>query len=386
MRLVPRDKRPVTRDPSEPAPDPRIWGRHYTRPGAVGLRPDRRRDHRRSGVYLAFAKKLPFTSEGYQLNATFENAATLRETSPVRIAGVNVGEVTERRGARATRSRSPSASTRRASRSTTTPTVEIRPRLFLEGNFFLDLDPGSPSAPELDDGGDDPGHPDRDRGPARRGADRAAGADPRGPAAAARGLRHRAHLRADRRPTTSTRTPTCRARPAAESLNDALRYGGAGRARHRDRQRGAARRERARPLRPDPRAAASLFGKLDGREAELQDLITNFNVFAGALADESDEPLARRSPSSRRRSRRRSPSLRRPQRRAAAAPGAGDRARRRASQELPATIDAANPWLDQTGPLLRDDELGGLARAAAATPRPASREATAASTRAVRRS
>ena len=26
-------------------------------------------------------------------------------------------------------------------------TVEIRPRLFLEGNFFLDLDPGSPSAP-----------------------------------------------------------------------------------------------------------------------------------------------------------------------------------------------------------------------------------------------
>ena len=31
--------------------------------------------------------------------------------------------------------------------------VEIRPRLFLEGNFFLDLRPGSPSAPELADGG-----------------------------------------------------------------------------------------------------------------------------------------------------------------------------------------------------------------------------------------
>ena len=25
----------------------------------------------------------------------------------------------------------------------------IRPRIFLEGNFFVDLDPGSPSAPEL---------------------------------------------------------------------------------------------------------------------------------------------------------------------------------------------------------------------------------------------
>ena len=30
--------------------------------------------------------------------------------------------------------------------------VEIRPRLFLEGNFFVDLKPGSPSAPELSDG------------------------------------------------------------------------------------------------------------------------------------------------------------------------------------------------------------------------------------------
>ena len=28
-------------------------------------------------------------------------------------------------------------------------TITIRPRLFLEGNFFLDLQPGSPSAPEL---------------------------------------------------------------------------------------------------------------------------------------------------------------------------------------------------------------------------------------------
>ena len=54
------------------------------------------------GVYLAFTKQIPFTSQGYELHATFENAATLRPTSPVRIAGVNVGEVTsvERRGRR----------------------------------------------------------------------------------------------------------------------------------------------------------------------------------------------------------------------------------------------------------------------------------------------
>ena len=32
-------------------------------------------------------------------------------------------------------------------------TAKIRPRIFLEGNFFVDLRPGSPDAPELDDGG-----------------------------------------------------------------------------------------------------------------------------------------------------------------------------------------------------------------------------------------
>ena len=41
---------------------------------------------------------------------------------------------------------------RRAGRSTTTPSPQIRPRIFLEGNFFIDLDPGSPSAPEMDSG------------------------------------------------------------------------------------------------------------------------------------------------------------------------------------------------------------------------------------------
>ena len=50
------------------------------------------------GLYMAFAKKLPFTDRGYELNATFSNAANIRTTSPVRIAGVNVGEVIEVNG------------------------------------------------------------------------------------------------------------------------------------------------------------------------------------------------------------------------------------------------------------------------------------------------
>ena len=31
-------------------------------------------------------------------------------------------------------------------------TMKIRPRIFLEGNFFVDVSPGSPSAPQLHDG------------------------------------------------------------------------------------------------------------------------------------------------------------------------------------------------------------------------------------------
>ena len=31
-------------------------------------------------------------------------------------------------------------------------TFKIRPRIFLEGNFFIDVSPGSPSAPKLGDG------------------------------------------------------------------------------------------------------------------------------------------------------------------------------------------------------------------------------------------
>ena len=31
-------------------------------------------------------------------------------------------------------------------------TAKIRSRIFLEGNFFVDLKPGTPSAPNVDDG------------------------------------------------------------------------------------------------------------------------------------------------------------------------------------------------------------------------------------------
>ena len=46
------------------------------------------------GSYLAYTKDLPFIGGGTEVKATFQNATTLRTTSPVRVAGVNVGTVT----------------------------------------------------------------------------------------------------------------------------------------------------------------------------------------------------------------------------------------------------------------------------------------------------
>ena len=78
----------------------------------------------------------------------------------------------------------------------------------------------------LDDGGDDPGDPDGDRGPDRRGALGAAGADPQEPPAGALRASAPRSPTSRPRPTTSARTPTSPGETGAEALNESLRYGG----------------------------------------------------------------------------------------------------------------------------------------------------------------
>ena len=46
------------------------------------------------GAYLAFARELPW-SHGYEIQAVFTTAENVRPKIPVRIAGVEVGEVTD---------------------------------------------------------------------------------------------------------------------------------------------------------------------------------------------------------------------------------------------------------------------------------------------------
>ncbi len=59
------------------------------------------------GTCFAFAKDIPFTKP-YELQATFDNAASLQLRSPVRIAGVQVGQVSKVEARRRTTPRPPS--------------------------------------------------------------------------------------------------------------------------------------------------------------------------------------------------------------------------------------------------------------------------------------
>jgi phospholipid/cholesterol/gamma-HCH transport system substrate-binding protein len=101
-------------------------------------------------VYFGFTKHVPF-KHGYRLNAVFNSAVNIRPKAPVRIAGVNVGKVTS------TRREGSAALVSMEIEGKGLPihadaTLKIRPRIFLEGNFFVELQPGSPSARALSSG------------------------------------------------------------------------------------------------------------------------------------------------------------------------------------------------------------------------------------------
>jgi phospholipid/cholesterol/gamma-HCH transport system substrate-binding protein len=105
------------------------------------------------GIYLGFTKEIPFRHH-YTIEAVFPSANNIRVDSPVRVAGVDVGKVTKvghvgdgRQAALVTmRIEKKGLPLHRDAR------LKIRPRIFLEGNFFVDVSPGSPSAPNLRDG------------------------------------------------------------------------------------------------------------------------------------------------------------------------------------------------------------------------------------------
>lgn len=101
---------------------------------------------------VMFKNALPGTG-GLPLDAVVEDVVTLKSGAPVRVAGVQVGTVVgvDRHG--------PRTSTIRMELSGNAPVVRrdarlrIRPRIFLEGNSFVELEPGTPGTAELGENG-----------------------------------------------------------------------------------------------------------------------------------------------------------------------------------------------------------------------------------------
>jgi phospholipid/cholesterol/gamma-HCH transport system substrate-binding protein len=105
-----------------------------------------------AGVYLGFTKSIPFRHH-YTVTAAFKSANNLRKASPVRIAGVEVGKVTKIERAHAGDN---GALVTMQIQDKGRPLhsdaqFKIRPRIFLEGNFFIDVTPGT-SSKEVADG------------------------------------------------------------------------------------------------------------------------------------------------------------------------------------------------------------------------------------------
>src|SRR5439155_22670218 len=164
-------------------------------------------------------------------------------------------------------------------------TVTIRPRLFLEGNFFLDLHPGSPSAADLSSGSTIPVTQTTTavqldqiltslQSNTRVSLKRALGGYGK---------------TLNQVPTAAqdaTQDPAVRGETAGQAINQTFRYGGkAGRTTAIVNE--ALLGQHPHDLSNLIRGQRDLFTKLASTDGSLSDLITNFNTTAGALATES---------------------------------------------------------------------------------------------------
>ena len=102
-------------------------------------------------VYLAFGGSLPWQSS-FQLRAVVTSANQLHSRTPVRIAGVDVGHVESIKRGPGRLATVTMDLQERALPIHSDATLKVRPRIFLEGNFFIDLQPGTPSAPAVGSG------------------------------------------------------------------------------------------------------------------------------------------------------------------------------------------------------------------------------------------
>jgi phospholipid/cholesterol/gamma-HCH transport system substrate-binding protein len=308
-------------------------------------------------AYFGFTKTNPFANP-YEFQAVFNNVNNLKPNSPVRIAGVDVGKVkkieavTEQSGSLRT---GPSPALAHGGAARVTMEVEdkglpihkdaelkIRPRIFLEGNFFVDLEPGSPSAPELDSGATIP-------------VTQTAAPVQIGDVLTALQRDTREDLQVFLREYSKGLSGG-----GAEGFNQAIEYWEPA-YRNSSLANDATLGEDAdRDLQRVLRGQQQTFAALVDDERALKDLITNFNVTAGALARE-DAALAASIPALRDTLRTAQPAL-------ASLNAALPSLRAFSRDALPGvrssdeTLDAALPFITQARLLMSERELRGTAR------------------------
>ena len=312
-----------------------------------------------AALYLGFTKDIPFT-RGFEVQAVFESANSLRPNSPVRIAGVNVGKVQKVTARKGTDQAVVTMLITEAGLPIhADATAKIRPRIFLEGNFFVDLRAGTPSAPTLEDG--DTIKVTRTATPVQLDQVLTAlQSDTRQDLrdvldGLATGLNSKPSKADD-----ADADPSARGQTAAESFNDAYKDApGALRG-------GAQVNEALLGTEPERDVArllegtARTTGALIRNEGLLKDLITNFNGTMAAFAGEAGNLRAS--------IRELAPTLENANGALTSLNAAFPPTRAFARdilpgvRETPATIKASFPWIAQTRRLLSEDELRGLAR------------------------
>ena len=293
------------------------------------------------GSYFAFAKALPFRHH-YQVKFVTQNANLLQPRSVVRIAGVDVGQVDKVERYRNTKMAL--VTMRIADRGRpihSDAEIKIRPRLFLEGNFYVDLKPGTSKAPELKDGGMIP-------------------------------------VTQIARPVQLDQILTSLSAPTRKSLQGAVR--GLGDALDSGHPTGAQALNRT--LRTSPRSLrdSAVVGQalVGPQRNDLAAAIAGFGKAAKAIADNETaatslirdfritmNTLAAQSPALQRTVQELGPTAI-SARRGFDSLNAALPAARKFARDLtpgveatPAVIAAGGPWIDQTYPLLGKDEIGG---------------------------
>jgi phospholipid/cholesterol/gamma-HCH transport system substrate-binding protein len=307
-------------------------------------------------LYFGFTKHIP-GRHGFRLKAQFATAVNIAPKSPVRIAGVPVGQVTsiQRDGNTGVVTMEISSAGLPIHRDAS---AKIRARILLEGNWFVDLQPGTPSSPTVSSGYTIPSTQTADPVQLDQILD-------------ALNTDTRANLQTflaefgsalTRKPTPAQdaeQNPAVRGLNAAQALNKTYR-------------------DSPQSLRGGAIVSQSFAGveqhdlshliagleattaKLNVHEQQLGEWVGNFNTFAASLANQSTSLAGAVAEL---------PGTLQNATRAFASFNAAAPTIRRFSTELvpgveqtPATIKAAYPWIEQVQASSAPTELGGVAR------------------------